>query len=133
MNDENVKPAVKHKRNRELLEEAFPVEYIKQGLNGTRAYKAIKQRQGIVMADDSARAMASQTLSKLSVQERIRALLPSEEVEAGVIRDALLSKPKHAITFGEKHKYLETSLKLKGLLKTSDDKPSVQVGIIIER
>lgn len=127
------KKKVKPRSNQVLLEEAFPIEYVRQGLNGTAAYTAIKKARGERITPKTAGVLASRQLAKVSVQERIRALLPSEEVEAGVIRDALLSRPKSPITYGEKHKYLETSLKLKGLLKANEDKPSVQVGIIIER
>lgn len=121
------------KRNSLALERAFPAEYIKHGLNGTRAYQAIKARQGTSITRQSASILASRQLDKVSVQDKIRALLPSEETEAGVIRDALATKPRKDMSWGEKHRYLETSLKLKGLLKNTDDKSSVQVGIIIER
>lgn len=120
----------KRKKNRELLLEAFPAAYVEHGLNATKAYKAIKTKASY----ETARVEGSKALAIPSIQERIRALLPSEEVEARVINEALSTEVKREMNWSEKHKYLETSLKLKGLLKHNDsDKSSVQVGIIIER
>lgn len=113
-----------------LLKEAFPVEYVKNGLNATQAYKTLKPN----VTRESARALAPLILADVSVQERIRALLPSEEVESGVITEAITAEVEEPMTWRDKHKYLETSLKLKGLLNNnSTDSKNVNVGIIIER
>lgn len=120
---------MKKKKSRELLEEAFPVAYVQNGLNGTKAYKQLKPQ----VTNGTARAEAPAILALPSVQERIRALLPSEKVESKVIRDALTAEVLEPMTHRDKHKYLETSLKLKGLLNNNTEKANVQVGIIIER
>lgn len=119
----------KKKISAELLQETFPAAYVQHGLNGTRAYKSLKP----YVSKDTARAEAPAILALPSVQERIRALLPSEEVESKVIRDALIAEVEEPMTHRDKHKYLETSLKLKGLLNNNTEKSTVQVGIIIER
>ena len=117
------------KKNKQLLHNAFPAAYIESGLNGSKAYKAIK----VHAKDTTARTEASKLLATPNIQERIKAMLPSEEVEGRVITQAITAEIKEDMTWKDKHKYLETSLKLKGLLKTANDKPSVQVGIIIDR
>ena len=119
----------KKKISAELLQETFPAAYVQHGLNGTRAYKSLKP----YVTKETARAEAPAILALPSVQERIRALLPSEEIESGVIREAITAEVEEPMTWRDKHKYLETSLKLKGLLNNNTEKPSVQVGIIIER
>ena len=113
----------------ELLLEAFPASYVAHGLNGTRAYKALKP----YVSRDTARAEAPPILALPSIQERIRALLPSEKVESKVIHDALNAEVRRDMSWGEKHKYLETSLKLKGLLQNTTQQGSTNIGIIIER
>lgn len=125
------KPAgdIPERGQRRTLIDAFPAAYVASGLNGTKAVLAIKPH----LKPASARSEAPHILAIASVQERIRALLPSEAVEAGVIRQALARKPRKEMSWGEKHRYLETSLKLKGLLRNHDDTTSVQVGIVIER
>ena len=117
------------RNQRKHLLKAFPASYVKHGLNGTEAVLAIKPE----MQRNSARALAPDLLAIPSIQERIRALLPSEEVEGRVIRDALTGDIQKEINWTERHKYLETSLKLKGLLNNTQDKSNVNVGIIIER
>lgn len=119
----------RRQKNRETLEQVFPVAYVANGLNGTRAYKSLKPNT----TDKSAGVLASRQLEKVSVQQRILALLPSEKVEAGVIHKALTGTIHREINWTERHKYLETSLRLKGLLNNNIDKSNVNVGIIIER
>lgn len=119
----------RRQKNRETLEQVFPSAYIAHGLNGTRAYKSLKPN----ITDKSAGVLASRQLEKVSVQERIRALLPSEEIESKAIHDALTGDIERPINWTERHKYLETSLKLKGLLKSTPEQGNTNIGIIIER
>ena len=119
----------RRQKNRETLEEVFPIAYVASGLNGTRAYKSLKPNT----TDKSAGVLASRQLEKVSVQERIRALLPSEKIEARVIKQALTGDIQHEINWTERHKYLETSLKLKGLLNNTQQQGNTNIGIIIER
>ena len=117
------------KKSAELLREAFPASYVKNGLNGTKAYRELKPH----VSKDTARAEAPAILALPSVQERIRALLPSEKIEARVIKQALTGDIQHEINWTERHKYLETSLKLKGLLNNTQQQGNTNIGIIIER
>lgn len=121
------------KPSKKMLETAFPVAYVEQGLNGTRAYKSLKDTKEKKVNDKVAGVMATRLLAKVSVQQRILALLPSEKVEAGVIRKALSGDITREINWTERHKYLETSLKLKGLLNNTQAQGNTNIGIIIER
>ena len=116
------------KRNRELLERAFPAAYIQQGLNATQAYKQIKRGASY----ETARVEGSRILAKPAVQKRIQELLPDDSLEAEVIINALQDKPTREINWTEKHKFLETSLKLKGYM-TDRPESGTNIGIIIER
>ena len=118
------------KKQREFIEQAFPVEYVANGMNGTEAYKTVKKS---VKNDAIAATQASRLLSRDNVQERILALLPSEKTEAKRIRDALKNKPSDPITWRDQHKFLETSLKLKGLLKGENTQNNVQINFTVDR
>ena len=121
---------IPRRNQRKHLLDAFPAAYVANGLNGTKAVLAIKPH----LKPRSANSEAPGILAIPSIQERIRALLPSEEIEGAVIREALTTKNiKKEINWTERHKYLETSLKLKGLLNNTDNHSNVAVGIIIER
>ena len=111
-----------------MLEQAFPAAYIQQGLNATRAYRQIKKGASY----DTARVEGSRTLAKPAIQKRIQELLPDDSLEAGVIISALQDKPVKEINWTEKHKFLETSLKLKGYM-TDRPESGANIGIIIER
>lgn len=121
---------VYQKKQREFIEKAFPAAYVANGLNGTEAYKSVKKN---VKNDAVAAVASSRLLSRDNVQERILALLPSEKVEARVIRKALSAKPEDAMTWRDKHKYLETSLKLKGLLRNESQQNNVQINFSVDR
>ena len=114
------------------LVKAFPVEYIKQGLNGTRAYKAIKDRQGEPVTLGSAGVASTRLLKDVNVQKSIMDLLPSDEVESGVLREAFKARRAKDISWKDLRGYTELSLRLKGYLD-NDKKSSVQVAVIIER
>ena len=120
-------------KNTKHLEMAFPVAYIANGLNGTRAYKSLKDTKDKKVDVKTAGVSATRLLAKDSVQARILALLPSEEIEASVIHDALTGEIQREINWTERHKYLETSLKLKGLLNNTQQQGNTNIGIIIER
>lgn len=117
------------KKNKDILAEAFPVAYVANGLNATKAYKQIKTGA----KDSTARTEGSALLAKPDIRARIMALLPNEEIEAGVIRNALTGDIERSINWTERHKYLETSLKLKGLLNNAQAQGNTNIGIIIER
>ena len=117
------------RNQRKHLLKAFPASYVKHGLNGTEAVLEIKPH----LTRASARTEAPNLLAIPDIQARIRALLPSEEVEGQVIRDALTGTIEREINWTERHKYLETSLKLKGLLSSQPQQGNTNIGIIIER
>lgn len=126
-----ISEATKAKRTRKpntFLEQAFPAEYIRQGMNGTRAYLAIKPQVKV----ETARAEAPLILAKPSVRQAIMDMLPSDDVESKVIKDAFKAKRPDKIDWKDLHKYTELSLKLKGYLNT-ETKGNVNIGIIIEK
>ena len=122
---EPIKRERKPKMNRMMLEKAFPAEYIKQGLNGTQAYKALKPR--IKLAN--ARQQASLLIAKPHIQKSIEALLPSEEKTMSVLSDVYEAEREGKITFKDLHKFWETDLKLRGKLK---DKETSGVSIAMQ-
>ena len=91
----------------------FARAYIETGGNATQAYKEINPQ----VKYSTANVEGFKQLVKPSVQREITELLPSNEVESGVIKEALSTRTPTQIKWSEKHAYLETSLKLKGLLK----------------
>ena len=115
------------KKNREMLEKAFPAEYIKQGLNGTRAYKALKP--SIKLAN--ARQQASLLIAKPHIQKSIEALLPKEEESMKVLTDVYEAEREHKISYKDLHKFWETDLKLRGKLKDNSN-TTVNVGVVIK-
>ncbi len=117
------------KRNKDILGQAFPVAYVANGLNATKAYKEIKKGA----KDSTARTEGSALLAKPDIRAKILSLLPSEELESSVIRSALVGDIAREINWTERHKYLETSLKLKGLLNNTQQQGNTSIGIIIER
>lgn len=117
------------KRNKDILGQAFPAAYIANGLNASKAYKEIKKGA----KDSTARTEGSALLAKPDIRARIMSLLPSEEIETGVIHSALTGTINREINWTERHKYLETSLKLKGLLQNTPQQGQTNIGIIIER
>lgn len=64
------------KRNREILEKAFPKAYIAHGLNATKAYKALKT----TATYKTANVEGTKTLAKPSVRKEIEELLAENEL-----------------------------------------------------
>ena len=121
---------MKKKKSRELLEKAFPVAYIENGLNGTQAYKSLKGKH---IDNKVAGVMSSRLLAKDNVQKEIVALLPKEDEDTSVIKEAYNARRSKEISWKDLRGYTELSLRLKGHLNNNTEKPNVQVGIIIER
>lgn len=116
------------KNRKDFLQEGFPAQYIKEGLNGTRAYKALKPSVKL----STARAEAPGILALPSVQKAISELLPSVEEELGIISKALSTPKPNKIDWKDTHKFVETRLKLRGLLKDKAQSTS-NIAIIIEK
>lgn len=123
------KPQTLRKKNRAYLERAFPVEYVKNGFNGTRAYLAIRPNA----STETARVEASKTLAKHNVKKAIADLLPSDRYHRDIIKKALDQEVEMPMSWGDKHKFLRTSLELKGHLVGDKGRSSVNIGLIIER
>ena len=133
---EVLKPAVKRqpfslnvKQKRDSLKErAFIIEYIKNGYNGTAAMQAVNK----LLTKESASTQASRYLQKKSVQDAlIASMLPLEE-DMAIMKQALTSKRDKAISWADTHRFLETSLKLKGHLTkdTKNEGSKVNVGLV---
>lgn len=117
------------KKNREHIEKAFPVEYVKSGFNGTRAYRAIRSNA----TAGTAAVESSNLLRKPNIKKAIAELLPSDRYHRDIIKKALDTEPSEPPTWSDKHKYLRTSLELKGLIGDSTKNTNVNIGLIIER
>ena len=116
-----------------LLQKKFPAEYIKQGLNGAKAYQALKNTPDKKVSTAVASVSANRLLNKANVQRDIIALLPDDIVESGLIKQALSqSSALKDITYKDAHKYLETSLKLKGYLNNKEQTGNVNVAFVIK-
>lgn len=125
----------KNGSNKSLLkvkskEELFAHEYVKHKFNGAKAYREVTDNKDI--SDKSASAMSSKLLTKKSIRDRIQELLPSEDKDIEVMKEAYNTKRPEQISWKDVHKFMETSLKLKGYLS---DKPqtSVKIGLVVEK
>ena len=116
------------KTNASLLEEAFPLEYLRNGLNATKAYKAIKKTS----TDITARTEGSRVLAKPNVRERINDLMAQAELtveEAMRVHRRNMLQEKHLPT---SQKAVETVYQLEGLIKTGESNGApVNVGVFI--
>jgi len=68
------------------------------------------------------------------VKDKISDYLPSLERQAAVINEALNTPmEKETISWADKHKFLETSLKLKGLLDKDKKEDTINIGLVIQK
>lgn len=125
MNKSDTLPATRS--NRKNFERAFPKEYIANGLNAKRAYKALKGS----VTDGTAEVGGSRMLSKPSVQKSIQELLRPVERDIELIHEALEAETPKAMEWRDKHKFIETSLKLRGLLQNNTPNTNVQVNMVL--
>ncbi|TSC76703.1 MAG: hypothetical protein G01um101429_1148 [Parcubacteria group bacterium Gr01-1014_29] len=108
---------------------AFARAYVKNKGNGTQAaVEAYNPRNR-----DTAHAIASENLRKPAVMREIERLLPGDEVEARLIHRAFSAKLPDDIRWSELHGYIETSLKLKGLLQNKPGNEAVNVALVIRK
>lgn len=112
-----------------ILNKKFAHEFINNGLNATQAYKTIKKTKTLRVAN----VLGSRMLSKVDVQQTILDMLPSDDVEAGIIKEAMSAQREANISWKDLRGYTELSLKLKGHLGSDSNKPSVNVGIVINQ
>ena len=106
----------------------FARHFVEKGFNATRAYKAISP----LVTEKSAGVEGSNYLADPRVQQRILELLPTDDAESKIFTEAYNAKRKRNIEWKDLHKYMETSLKLKGYLNQDQTKPSVNIGLVID-
>ena len=111
----------------QIVKKQFAKEFVKNGFNGKRAYMTVKKAKD----NNATEVSASRLLSNPKVKQSIIDLLPKDDVETGIIKEALNSKRPQDISWKDLRGYTELSLKLKGHLGSESNKPSVNVGIVI--
>ena len=108
--------------------EHFADAYIKNGMNGTKAYQAVVTTVGPRTAEVQAHRLLSKDKTKKAIADR----MPSDALLSNVIKEAITEKPKQDIDWSTKHKYIVTALKLKGYLK-DEHNTSVNVGLFTSK
>src|SRR3990167_895200 len=73
---------------------------------------------------------ANAILERPEVQFEIKELLPTDEELTDVIKKAIGTPTEPLITWSDKHKYVKTSLEMKGYIGT-DVKPSVTNNVVM--
>lgn len=111
-------------RRDSLKEEVFINAYCSNGMNGTQAMLKVSPDISV----SSASCMASRYLAKESVREAILARMLPLDRDISIINQALEAKKEKAISWSDTHKFLETSLKVKGIDK-KDSEPARKVNI----
>lgn len=106
----------------------FAKTFIETNGNATQSYKAISPNT----TDLSARVNAHRMLTRDNTQQEIRKLLPKDDDETNIIKDAYSTARADKISWSELHTYLETSLKLKGYLKDKEQ-GNTNIAIVIEK
>ena len=116
-------------RKTTFKQRAFARAYVKNKGNGTQAaVEAYNPRNR-----DTAHAIASENLRKPAVMREIDRLLPGDEAEARLIQRAFSANLPDDIKWAELHNFLETSLKLKGLLQNKTSGEPVNVALVIRK
>lgn len=117
------------KRNRKLLEEHFPAAYIAAGLNATKAYKTLKKPATYM----TARVEGSKLLANPRIQEKIRELLADQGLTAERVIAIHKRNLEQSRNLSVSQTAVQDAYKLYGAFPKGDDKPQVQIGLIIER
>lgn len=112
-----------------LRTKKFAQKYIETNGNATQSYKAISP----AITPLTARVEGHRYLTKPNTQREIAKLLPKDEEETNIIKDAYSTARANKISWSELHTYLETSLKLKGYLKDKQDTSNTNIAIIIKK
>lgn len=116
------------KKKREIKETIFVDELLNNGLNKKEAYKKVYPNT----LDKTASIKSTTMFNEPSVQSKLQKLLPTEEQDIKILRAALEAETPTTMSWKDKWKYLEMSLKLKGYL---DDKPrnDIKIGLVVQR
>ena len=114
--------------NKQTLEALFPAKYIENGLNGTKAYQAIKPH----VKDTTANVEASRVLAKPNVQAALQELLKENKLSLGetmkihrrnMIQDYDLSTSQRAV---------QDVYKISGLMNNSDKGQTINIAMVIK-
>ncbi len=128
---ENKKKSYESKNNEHadnLKNQLFAREYFKNGLNAKEAMKVVNPN----LEGNSLNSMASGMLKKPEVLKILYGLLPSIEEDVSLIQKAYAAKLPENIAFKDVYKYLELSMKLKGIIDDKKDQTDVKIGLVIE-
>lgn len=112
----------------ELIEEAFAAQFVRNGMNGLQAYKAIRP----TTSDANAGVQSSRMLKSPSVLDKVRALLPSDTADLAVIRDAYNAPREETIKWSDLQRFVRLSLELKGYLGAEKDKTQTNIALVVE-
>jgi len=105
----------------------FCNEYVNNGMNGTQAYISIYKNKNV----STAKVSASRMLSNPNIREYIVGLLPKDDLkEQDLIYKAFNSEKPKNISWRDIHKFVRTSLELKGKLN-KDKNTDVKIGLVI--
>ena|SRR3990167_20391 len=118
------------KKKTSILDKAFAQEYVKNGMNGRKAYRALRPNT----TEGSATVQATRMLQRPNVIDNIKALLPSDDVESSLINTVLTkTKQPEEADWNVVHKFMKTSLELKGYLNTQSKQSQVNVAFIVNK
>src|SRR3990167_8014157 len=120
------------KRTTAIIEREFPKQYIAHGLNGTRAYKALKDRQDKPVSLKVAGVMATRLLEKDSVQRGIAEIMSGNGMDIESIQAIHRRNMRQATHLPTSQKAVETAYSLHGLLR-NDTQGNTNIALIIER
>jgi len=112
----------------EIKTAIFADEYIKNGMNGTHAYKAVAPH----VSDPTAGVAATRMLKRDRVRKAIQDRLPSDSVISRVIKDSIIQNPEDKLTHDIRYKYVNLALKLKGYLNDKHDS-NVNIGLYVSK
>ena len=108
--------------------EAFAEAYVKNGMNGLQAYKAVSPQ----VTDNTAGVQSTRMLKKPRTVKAIQDRLASDKTISSIINTAITEIPKQPMDWSTKHKYIVTALKLKGYLQ-DEHNTSVNVGLFTSK
>ena len=107
----------------------FAKAFIETNGNATQSYKVISP----LVSNPVASELGHRQLRKVETQREITKLLPKDNEDTAIIKQAYATYKKKEISWSELHAYLETSLKLKGYLKDKQESGTSNIAIIINK
>ena len=114
-------------KKKEMRRELFVAEYVRNGGDGAKAMLATNKS---ITTNNSAGVAAYRLLSEDKTHKSIAEMLPTDVTISRIIRKGIATETPDIMSWGEKHKLIETVLKLKGYL---GDRPhNVNIGLVID-